>query len=200
MNKKNLVILVASISILMSAFIFNNSFADEKAKFSQPPKIAVVNMRYILQKTKKYGEFIKKMQAEAETISQELKQLSQDIQQGEKELETRVKGSADYLQMAQGLMEKEASLQARKEFQQNLMTLKEKQWTETMYEAVNKKVEDIAKEENIQLVLDGNSELAREIPASSPNELIMTIRTRKVLYFSDTIDLTDRILAEIDAQ
>lgn len=201
MFKKNFVILFSSVVILISALLFSNSVAeDKKEKFSQPPKVAVVNTRYVLQKTKKYAEFVEKMQAEASEISQELKNLSDEIKKGEKALETRVKGSSDYLEMAQGLMEKEASLRARKEFQQNLMTLKEKQWTETMYEKVHQVIAEIAKKEGITLVLDGNPELSREIPAPSPQELVLTIRTRKVLYFADTIDITEMVLAKIDAE
>ncbi len=139
------------------------------------------------------------MQRDMDNIRAELGGLADEIKKDGKALDTRVKGSEDYLKMAQALMEKEAKLQARQEFEKNLMSLREKQWTENIYTLVHEQIEEIAKKMGVDIVIDGNADLTKEIPASSPNELVLTIRTRKVLYFNDSVDMTADVLEAVDA-
>ena len=51
----------------------------------------------------------------------------------------------------------------------------------------------------VDIVLDGNADLDREMPAVSPNELVLTIRTRKVLYFNNSVDITDEVLEAVNS-
>ena len=199
-RNKSIVVLVLVCAFLMSIVIMDKTSAESKAKFQQSPKIAVVNVRYILQTSKKYTEFMAQMQSDVEKIQADLKALSEEIKKDEKALETRVKGSSDYLDMTRKLMEKEANLEAKKEFEKNLMALREKQWTEGMYENISEKIKELAVAKDISIVLDGNADLSREIPAMNTKELVLTIRTRKVMYYNETVDLTDEVLAAVDAK
>lgn len=200
MRNKSVVILVLICAFLMSIVVMDKTSAEAKEKFQQPSKIAVVNVRYILQTSKKYAEFMTQMQADAEKIQADLKAISEEIKTDEKALETRVKGSSDYLDMTRKLMEKEANLEAKKEFEKNLMALREKQWTESMYEKISESIKELAVAKDISVVLDGNADLSREIPAMNSKELVLTIRTRKVVYYSENVDLTDEVLASVDAK
>jgi Skp family chaperone for outer membrane proteins len=199
-RNKSVVILVLVCGFLMSIVIMDKTSAESKAKFQQAPKIAVVNVRYILQTSKKYTEFMTQMQSDVEKIQADLKALNEEIQKDGKALETRVKGSSDYLDMTRKLMEKEANLEAKKEFEKNLMSLREKQWTEGMYEKISESIKDLAVAKGISIVLDGNADLTREIPAMNSKELVLTIRTRKVMYYEETVDMTDEVLAAVDAK
>ena len=199
MRIKNLVIIVILIGVFVLGLAYQKGIAADKAKFNTAPKVGVVNIRYIIQKTQKQTDFMEKMQKDMEEIRADLTELSDELKKGEKALDARIKGSEDYLKMAQDLMEKEAKLQARKEFEKNLLALREKQWTEELYTLIHEKIAEISKKMGVDIVIDGNADLNKEIPAATPNELVLTIRTRKVLYFNDSVDLTTEVLEAVDA-
>ena len=199
MRIRKFAVLVILVAVFVLGVGYQKSIAVDKAKFNSAPKIGVVNIRYIIQKTQKQTAFMEKMQKDMEDIRADLTELSEELKKGEKALDTRVKGSEDYLKMAQDLMEKEAKLQARKEFEKNLMALREKQWTEDLYMLVHDKIAEISRKMGVDIVIDGNADLEKEIPAASPNELVLTIRTRNVLYFNDSVDLTTEVLEAVDA-
>jgi Skp family chaperone for outer membrane proteins len=69
-----------------------------------------------------------------------------------------------------------------------------------MYENISEKIKELAVAKDISIVLDGNADLSREIPAMNTKELVLTIRTRKVMYYNETVDLTDEVLAAVDAK
>lgn len=199
MKIRNFTVIVLLVVIFVFGMFYQKGVAADKAKFNAATKVGVVNIRYIIQKTQKQADFMEKMQKDMEDIRAELKVLSEEIKKDEKALDTRVKGSEDYLKMAQELMEKEAKFQARKEFEKNLMALREKQWTEELYSMIHDKIAEVAKSMGVDIVVDGNAELNKEIPAATPNELVLTIRTRKILYFNNSVDITVEVLEAVDA-
>jgi Skp family chaperone for outer membrane proteins len=61
---------------------------------------------------------------------------------------------------------------------------------------VIKATEEVAKEKNLDLVLERSEP---DLPAANSNELTLTISTHKILYSSGCEDITDAVLAKVDA-
>ncbi len=195
--KRNILVIILLLAVV--AIGFNKTFADgEKAKLSAPAKIAVVNVRYVLQNIKANTEFVKQMTDQTDQIQADLKALSDELIMLEKSMGTRVKGSSDYMKIAKELMEKEAIFNAQREFQKNLMVHTQKQWTEEIYKTINEKIAEVASAKKIDIVLDGNADLTKELPAPTFDDLFLTIRTRSVLYFNDSVDITQEVIEAVD--
>ena len=55
--------------------------------------------------------------------------------------------------------------------------------------------QEVAKKKKLDLVLEKNE---LEFPSANASELMMEIRTHKVLYSSGCVDLTDEVIATLD--
>ena len=95
------------------------------------------------------------------------------------------------------MFQKQASLQAQQEFHKQHMTLKDQKWTEQLYEDILDTVEQAAKQKKLDLVLTKDQ---ISLPAQSATELMMTIRTHKILYSAGCINITGEIIAKLDAK
>jgi Skp family chaperone for outer membrane proteins len=65
-----------------------------------------------------------------------------------------------------------------------------------LFKDVIKAVAEVAKEKGIDLVLEKSEP---DLPAANSNELTLTISTHKVLYSAGCEDITDVVLAKVDA-
>ena len=104
-------------------------------------------------------------------------------------------GSDDYMMQTKAIMTKQATLQAQQEFYKQQLEFKDRQWTEKFYSKILKKVGEAAKDKNLNLVLEKGEV---EFPSASINDLMVTIRTHKVLYDDGCIDITDDVIARLD--
>jgi Skp family chaperone for outer membrane proteins len=66
-----------------------------------------------------------------------------------------------------------------------------------IYTDILRIVNEVAQQKGLDLVLEKNEpELLDSTPA---NELMLTIRTHKVLYSGGCVDITDEVIARLDA-
>lgn len=172
------------------------SWAEEKAdKFSV--KIGVVSVRKVFQECKRNARYVAEAAAEDGRVVAGLQKLSGQIEAERAGLRALKQGSSDYLAAMREILTKQASLQAQREFHKQQMELKDQQWTEQLYKDILRYTEEVAKEKGLDLVFEKDEV---ELPAPSPNELMMTIRTHKLLYSGGCMDITDEVLALVDAE
>ena len=158
-------------------------------------KVAVVSIQKIFQSCKKGVGYRKEAIAEQDRIVAELDKLSKEIEAEKSGLRTLKENSSDYMAMAKGLFEKQASYQARQEFYKQQMELKDKLWTKDIYEDILRIAGEIAKEKGLDLVFREDEVDFSETNAS---ELGLAMRTQKVLYSGGCLDITDEITARLD--
>ncbi len=127
----------------------------------------------------------------------ELKKLEADIEADKAGLVTLKAGSSDYTEQVKEILVKQSTLQAHQKFYERQLELKEQRWTEELYQDILKATEEVAKEKGLTLVLE-NSRV--ELPALSSQDLMMTIRTNKVLYGDGSVDITDEVLKKVDSK
>ena len=159
-------------------------------------KIGVVSVERVLRECKataKFREQIsadnKKMAAEEEKLSLEIKALSTGLQSGALKI-----GSSDHLAQYKEMLQKQAELDALKEFNPRQSALKQQQWTEELYKKILQTTNILALEKDLILVLEKSEP---EFPVQT--ELGMIIGTHKVIYSGGCLDITNDVIAKLDA-
>jgi Skp family chaperone for outer membrane proteins len=160
-------------------------------------KMAVVSIQKIFQQCQTNAKYRQQATLEQEQALAEMDQLTKEVEAQRAGLNTLKPGSMDYLQSMQDILKKQGELEAKREFTKQSFALKDQQWTTKIYKDVLRIVNEVAQQKGLELVLEKNEpELLDSTPA---NELMLTIRTHKVLYSGGCQDITDEVIARLDA-
>ena len=159
-------------------------------------KIGVASVRKIFQDCKRNVKYRQEMTAERDKMEAELEKLSKEIDLDKAGLKTLKFGSSDYSATMKELLEKQGRLQAQQEYFKRQMDMREQAVIEQLFKDVVQATSQIAKDKGLDLVLEKSEP---ELPASNANELTLTISTHKVLYSAGCEDITDAVLAKVDA-
>ncbi|MFH1370669.1 MAG: OmpH family outer membrane protein [Planctomycetota bacterium] len=173
--------------------------ASEKTAPAQEAKclkIGIVSVRRIFQDCKRNVKYRRELAAERDKLGIELERLSKEIDLDKTGLKTLKPGSPDYLSAMKEVLEKQARLQAQQEFFKRQMDIREQAIIESLFNDVVNATAEVAKEKMLDLVLEKSEP---ELPAANSNELMLTISTHKVLYSAGCEDVTDAVLAKVDA-
>ncbi len=182
--------------IILSAG-YEGSLAKSQAKaLKAGPKIGVVSIRKIFQECKRNVKYRQEAGAEQNRVIAELDKLDKEIEAERAGLKTLVAGSSDYMQQLKDILEKQAKRQAHEEFHKQQIAFKDRQWTERLYRDILRTTDEVAAGKGLDLVFE-NSE--PELPASSTNDLILAIRTHKLLYSVGCLDISNEVIARLDA-
>jgi Skp family chaperone for outer membrane proteins len=198
MNKKHLVVTITVVAALSLGLTSYNSYAAaEKAPATKSSlKIAVVNLREIFQKNTLNDEFKTKLEQEGAKATQEVDAASKQVEALKAQMKTRTVGSNDYLSLMSQALEQQGIVQAKKEYYQQYMDARQQRFTEDLYTKIKEIIADYAAKNNVDLVLVKDD---IQFPAASPNDLMLALSTRKVLYSAPEMDITDTILAAVNA-
>ena len=192
MKFKSIIVMV--LVIVMSGFVMNA--CAEKAADNKCLKIGVVSVRKIFQDCKRNTKYRQEMSAERDKLEAELESLSKDIDASKSKLKMLKPGSADYLSGMKDVLDKQGSLQAKQEYFKRQMDMREQAVIEQLFKDVVKATGEVAKNKGFDMVLEKSEP---DLPASSSNELTLTISTYKVLYNAGCEDITDAVMAKVDA-
>ncbi len=187
-------VLVGLITAVVIGFGHQYSRAGSKEQ-TLAVKIGVVSVRRIFESCKRNAEYRQQAAAEQDRVIAALEKLSKEIEAGQAGLRVLKPGSNDHLAQMKELMAKQARLEAEQEFYKQQMGLKDQRWTEQLYVDILKATDVIAAEKGLDLVFERDE---IEFPAPSANELMLTIRTHKVLYSKGCTDITDEVTAWLD--
>jgi Skp family chaperone for outer membrane proteins len=193
---KNTAIVCLVAAIIVGAIGYESLFAEAKAT-TGATKIGLVSVRSVFQNCKKNSDWKTKMTAEQDKVIAELDKLNKEVDALQADLKTRKTGSDDALKLMKDITEKKASLEGQKQYYQEQFKVKDQMWTEKMYVEVLDAVGKIAKQKGYDLVLEKDDV---DLPAASATELMLIIRTHKVLYHNEDMDITSEVLAAVDAQ
>lgn len=197
MKTQKAIIIGLIAAIVLGVMGYESLFAEAKTAAPSATKIALVSVRTVFQNCKKNKEYKDKTTAEQDKVIAELEKLNKEIDAIQADLKTRKVGSDEYLKLMKEISDKKASLEGQKQYYQEQFKVKDQTWTEKMYLEILDVVGRIAKQKGYDLVLEKDD---IELPAASATELMLTIRTHKVLYANEDMDLTNEVLAAVDAQ
>jgi len=172
------------------------AFGNPKSASKPVVKIGVVSVLKIFRDCKKNEKYRQLAVAQQAKDDAELEKLSKGIEAEEAGLKMLKAGSDDYLARVKQILTQRATLQAQQEFYKQQAVLKEQQWTEEIYKDILKIVAEVAKDKGIDIVLERDEP---EFPVSGYTELMTVISTHKVLYSRGCEDISDEVLARLDA-
>jgi Skp family chaperone for outer membrane proteins len=190
MKLKSTVLVVLTTAIIIGVAIV----APRAGKAASPSqenkclKIGVVSVRKIFQECKRNVKYRQEFTAEGDKMENELEKLSKEIDLSKINLKALKLGSSDYIALMKEILEKQGRLQSQQEYFKRLMDMRQQNILEQLFKDVVKATAEIAKEKGFDLVLE------RSDP-EQPNE----IGTQKVLYSAGCEDITDAVLAKVDA-
>ena len=191
MKLKSIIVTVLVIVIVMSGFIMNAWAADNKC-----PKIGIVSVHKVFQDCKRNAKYRQEMLAERDKLETELESLSKDIDASKSKLKMLKPGSSDYLSGMKDVLDKQGSLQAKQEYYKRQMDMREQAVIEQLFKDVLKATAGVAKEKGFDMVFEKSEP---DFPAANSSDLSGIISTYKVLYSSGCEDITDAVMAKVDA-
>jgi Skp family chaperone for outer membrane proteins len=177
--------------LLFSGYEYTSAQTGEPAS-----KIGVMSVERVLRDCKATAKYREQMKAEGDKMAAEMEVLSKEIQalKAGLQLGTLVVGSSDYFKQHWELAQKQAELNARKEYIPNQQMLQQQLWTQKIYQKILEVAKEVGAEKGLILVLEKSEP---EFPIQSDFGLI--IGTHKVLYSGGCPDITDDVIAKMDA-
>jgi Skp family chaperone for outer membrane proteins len=190
------IILSCLTGVIFLSIGYEYSRAEQKAD-TPGLKIGVVSVRKILRGCKRSAEYKDEVLADQGRTNAELEELFKQIEAQEAGLKALKPGSSDYLAQFKELVDKRYGLEAQREFNKQQSALKYHQWTEELYKEILQITRELAEQKGLDLVFERDEP---EFPVNSSEELMMTLNTHKLLYSVGCSDLTNEVLARLDAK
>jgi Skp family chaperone for outer membrane proteins len=159
-------------------------------------KIGVVSVRRVLRNFKRSAKYKVEILADQGRKNAEMEKLAKEIEAQEAGLKVLKPGSADYIAQLKELIDKRYRLEAQQDFNKQQNALKYQRWTEDIYKEILQITKDLAGQKGLDLVFANDEP---EFPVTSAEELWMNISTHKILYSAGCLDLTDEVIARLDA-
>jgi Skp family chaperone for outer membrane proteins len=198
MKTKNFIAVTVIAGLSLSIIGFEYSFAA-KEKTPASVKIGIVSVREVFESCAMKNEVEKTLAAEGEKKFAELKKLGEDIEADKAALSKRKENSEDYMELLKALMLKQSQLDAQKEFFQQELSVKEMQGKEKIYRKILEVIASVAKDKGIDIVLNRDDNYLNRPdsgpPAQSPQDLILTTKTHKLLYYNPSLDITADVVS-----
>ncbi|MBC8481225.1 MAG: OmpH family outer membrane protein [Planctomycetes bacterium] len=185
-----------SLVLVVAVSTFNYVFAEVESAADEGFAVGVVSIVEVFENSQKNAEHRQQMLEEQRGIIDKLETISKEIEAGQAGLKTLKAESDEYMDRAKKLFEKQANLQAQEEFYKKRFELMEQRWTEKLYMDILKSVEIVAREKGFKMVFEKDKIM---FPSMSPNELMLSIKTHKLLYSEGCVDITGEVLARCDS-
>ena len=157
--------------------------------------IGIVNIEKALQNCQATTKFKERTETENSEMEAEQKDLSDGIESLRGTLQALVPNSADWLAQYKDMVKKESELKALEELNSQVRIMRAHQWTERLYPEILRVTKELAAKKGLALVLSAEEP---QLPTKRYEELIMTLRTHKVLYSDGCVDLTNEVIVELD--
>ena len=162
-----------------------------------PAKIAVVNVTEVIKNSRRFKDWQQAKQQEAQQIEAELQAMREELTALNENLKIRTPGSEDHQKLVKEFIEKRAVLQGKETAYQELWENQKSQWTEKLYQELLGVIDEVATSRGLDLVL-ANEDLNLADPMRP--DIMQIIVTKKLLYHNSKYDITDQVLAALDAR
>lgn len=193
--KKGSVWVLAAAAILVVAVLYHSSPAQTDVAASTP-KLAVVDVIKVLTECQENVDFRQASQEKGKKIREEREKLIQESDELKHQLENVLEqGSDGYKAGVKDWFQKQAYLKAYEESEKQVLSVESQIFMEALYRKMLDEVAGLARLEGYDLVIDTQDELLKP---RSLTELEEMVRERKVLYHSASLDLTSRIIENLN--
>ncbi len=159
--------------------------------------IGTVSVRRVLRECQRNARYRAQVLAEQSKAENELNQLRKEESALQAGLVALKPGTVDYINHLKELLAKQADIQVREQLASQERLTKDHRWTEDLYKEILQIVKDLAVERGFDMVLEGDE---AEFPMPSSEELMMALRTNKLLYAKGRVDITAEVTKRLDAK
>lgn len=166
-------------------------------KIVMPAKIGVVEIAKVLQNCKKHTAWLDKMKAEQDRLKAEFQKTQKELETLQASMELYKVGSDDYIKTMGDFLDKKGLLESKNKFYEEKSNLQLQQWTEALYTDVLKIIAKVGQQKGLDMIL---SQEQLDLPAPSLRDFMLNIRTKKVLYNAESLDITADVLAAVDSE
>jgi Skp family chaperone for outer membrane proteins len=188
--------IITGVGICVIALLATRQYSEAESQPTGPAaRIGIVSVRGTFNRSKKHALYRAQVLQRQSQARAQIDDLTKEIETEEAELKTLKPGTADYMKQLQTALEKRAKLNSQQEYLKQQGALEDKKWMEDLYREVLQTVHQLAQEKGLDLVLERTEP---EFPISG-DELMLTLSTHKVLYSGGCVDLTDEVVARLNA-
>ena len=164
----------------------------EKEEF----KMAVVNVIKVLTECQENLDKEKEGLAKKKKIKEQMEKLALEADSIKLEMQNALEpDSKEYNKRMKDWFDKKFELKSLEEYQKEVLTVESEVWTKTLYEKLLEEIGNLARQKGLSLVLSKDETPLKERKLS---ELYNLILSRKVLYNSSTLDITEELHKRID--
>ena len=158
-------------------------------------KVGVVSVQRSLRNCQATIKFAEKIKAEKEQMDAEEDKLTQEGKALAASLSAYKPGSSDHMERLKEMLQKQNELKTLQELNPRRLTLKQMQWTQTLYQEILRIAKELGAAKGMSLVLEGDQP---QFPFQRYDDLVMTLNSHKVLYSEGCVDLTNEVIAQLD--
>ena len=178
---------------ILSTLVLSTALAQTQ---TDSPNIAVVNLTAVFERFRMTRDLEDLFTGRRESITSEAESQRDNITFKRNELRQFKPGTPDYEQRDEALVKAEVEFQVWLEVQERRLKTEHKRWLQEIYNNVEQVIAKLAADRGIDLVLTYN-DLDPDAPDSVAFKQQILLRT--VLYASKRTNLTDPVLATLDA-
>jgi Skp family chaperone for outer membrane proteins len=179
-------------------------FAATPATAQDAPRIATVNPAKVFSEMQETKDLKQKMEADRKTITDEGQRRGQEVEDAKKKRALFNEGTDDFNKANKEYLEKVIAAQAWQELIKQDLQRQQKSQMKNLFEKIEAATKEVAEAKKLDLVL---VEQKIDLP-SDPNtmeqinvdQLRNLINQRSVMYSNGKFDITNDVLASVDAK
>ena len=194
MMKTSRIWTVAIVALFGCAALLTGSLA-QPAGTAAPGSPAVCDVIHVFNNYQRAKDLTADLNTRREAIKAETEKRNKVIDARTLEQESYKKGSPKHKEVGNEIMRLRVEARAYLEFQNAIALQDHQALTKEMYNEITSMIAQVSRQRNLSLVL--HRELT-PIETNNTAELLRQIRDRKVLYASDTLDITDPVLTSLN--
>lgn len=186
-----------SVPILTAALLFAGSAvwragAQNGAAAAAPARVATIDMTRVFEALEERSSHEVELRAFIEQQNSKIKELGDQLQQVKADLDLLVKGTAERRRKAEEAARIRVDLEVQKRFSDQLIDRRRAEVFADLFEKVQAAAAKVAQQQGYDVLLSDDSH--GEVPSDTEAETRGVMSSRRVLYASPTIDLTDAVV------
>jgi Skp family chaperone for outer membrane proteins len=191
--KTSRIYLLAIIALVGVAAFLTSSVAQQASPAGC--RIAFCDLVEVFNKYKRAKDLTTELNERRTAIKAESEKRKKAVDTLSMELENYKKGSAQYKQTFNELTRQSIELDAYLRYQEQLALRDHRDLTEEMYKEIVGAVGRIAAQQGVSVVMQREQE---QLNTEDTKAMLQQISNRKVLYFSEALDITDAVLTSLN--
>jgi Skp family chaperone for outer membrane proteins len=175
-------------------------FAASPATAQDAPRIATVNPAKVFSEMQETKDLKQKMEADRKTITDEGQRRGQEVEDAKKKRALFNEGTDDFNKANKEYLEKVIAAQAWQELIKQDLARQQKSQMKTLFEKIEAATKDVATARKIDLVLVDQKSDWPDLDSINVDQLRGLINQRTVLFNNGRFDITNEVLAAVDAK